>query len=64
MFLLQSGCFDRFRAFVLTYFGWRVAVDFLKPGVRFGGLTVLQWSSLAAMLWYARDLRRMAVEHG
>ena len=55
---------DRFRAFLLTYFGWRVAVDFLKPGVRFGGLTVLQWSSLAAMLWYARDLRRMAVEHG
>jgi prolipoprotein diacylglyceryltransferase len=47
---------DRFRALLLAYFGWRVAIDFLKPGVRFAGLTVLQWCSLAALVWYARDL--------
>jgi len=27
--------------------------------VRFAGLTTLQWASLAAVMWYARDLRRM-----
>jgi phosphatidylglycerol---prolipoprotein diacylglyceryl transferase len=50
---------DRFRVFMLAYFGWRLLVEFLKPGVRFGGLTVLQWCSVAALLWYLRDLRRM-----
>jgi phosphatidylglycerol---prolipoprotein diacylglyceryl transferase len=53
----QEG--DRFRVFVLAYFAWRFAVDFLKPGVRFGGLTLLQWACVAALLWYARDLLRM-----
>jgi prolipoprotein diacylglyceryltransferase len=53
----QEG--DRFRAFVLGYFAWRLAVDFLKPGVHFGGLTFLQWACVAALLWYARDLLRM-----
>lgn len=51
---------DRFRAFLPAYFAWRLMIDFLKPGVRFGGLTVLQWCSLAALAWYARDLWRMA----
>ena len=50
---------DRFRVFVLTYCGWRVLVDFLKPGVRFFGLTSLQWCSLVALLWYTKDLVRM-----
>jgi prolipoprotein diacylglyceryltransferase len=50
---------DGFRIFMLSYFAWRLAVDFLKPGARFGGLLVLQWISLAALLWYAPDLRRM-----
>jgi len=54
---------DRFRVFMLGYFGWRLLVDFLKPGVRFGGLTVLQWCSVAALLWYARDLRRIVLRH-
>jgi prolipoprotein diacylglyceryltransferase len=52
---------DRFRAFMLAYFGWRLLVDFLKPGVRFGGATTLQWCCIAALLWYARDLRRMVL---
>ena len=51
---------DRFRIFLLTYCGWRVFVDFLKPGVRFAGMTSLQWCCVAALLWYSRDLYRMA----
>jgi prolipoprotein diacylglyceryltransferase len=45
----------RFRAFLLAYFGWRLLVDFLKPGVAFGGLTILQWCCLEAVIWYAPD---------
>jgi phosphatidylglycerol:prolipoprotein diacylglycerol transferase len=52
---------DRFRAFVLGYFGWRFVIDFLKPGVRFGGATILQWICLAAFVWYTPDLRRMII---
>ena len=63
---------DRFRLFVLVYYGFRLLVDFLKPGVRFGGLTSLQWVCAAGLLWYARDLWRIltaapateAVVHG
>ncbi len=54
---------DRYRVFLLAYFSWRMLVDFLKPGIRFGGLTTLQWCSAAALLWYARDLRRMLGQH-
>lgn len=50
---------DRFRVFVLAYYAWRLSVDFLKPGVRFEGLTVLQWTCVAALLWYGPDLWRI-----
>ncbi len=50
---------DRFRLFVLAYYSWRLALDFLKPGVRFGGLTTLQWACAAAVVWYSPDLWRM-----
>jgi len=50
---------DRFRAFVIAYCAWRVFVDVLKPGVRFGGFTMLQWACIAALIWYARDLVRL-----
>jgi phosphatidylglycerol---prolipoprotein diacylglyceryl transferase len=50
---------DRFRALVIGYCAWRVFVDFLKPGVRFGGLTVLQWACITALIWYARDFVRL-----
>lgn len=50
---------DRFRVFVLAYYAWRLSVDFLKPGVRFEGLTVLQWTCVAALLSYAPDLWRI-----
>jgi prolipoprotein diacylglyceryltransferase len=49
----------RFRLFLLTYCAWRVFVDFLKPGIPFAGMTILQWCCLAAVLWYVRDVWRM-----
>jgi prolipoprotein diacylglyceryltransferase len=54
---------DRFRLFIFAYFAWRLMLDFLKPGVRFDGLTVLQWAGAAGVLWYARDVFRiLAIE--
>lgn len=50
---------DRFRAFLLACFSWRLMIDFLKPGFRVAGLSTLQWVCLAAILWYSRDLRRL-----
>ena len=49
----------RFRLFLFSYCAWRVFVDFLKPGIPFAGMTVLQWCCLAAAAWYARDARRL-----
>ena len=53
---------DRFRIFVLAYFSWRFLVDFLKPGVHFASLTMLQWACAATVLWYSRDLWRIVSE--
>jgi phosphatidylglycerol:prolipoprotein diacylglycerol transferase len=50
---------DRFRIFALSYFSWRLFVDFLKPGVSFGGMTFLQWACAAAIVWYSWDLWRI-----
>ena len=50
---------DRFRAFLLGYCGWRLAVDFLKPGVRFGGVTAIQWACVAALVVYRADAVRI-----
>lgn len=50
---------DRFRLFLLAYLTWRLLVDFLKPGVRFCGLTMLQWTCVAGAIWYFADLRRI-----
>lgn len=44
-----------FRAFLLSYFTWRIGIDFWKPGAAFAGLTAIQWVSLAAVLWYGRN---------
>lgn len=53
---------DRFRFFLLSYYSWRLFVDFLKPGARFAALTTLQWACVAALLWYLPDLRRIVSE--
>src|SRR4029079_5086076 len=35
---------DRFKLFMLGYMMFRVAVDFIKPASRVGGLSVIQWA--------------------
>ncbi len=51
---------DRFRLFVFAYYLWRLFIDFLKPGFRIDGLSTLQWVCAAAVLWYSKDLIRIA----
>jgi prolipoprotein diacylglyceryltransferase len=51
---------DRYRLFLSAYCAWRILIDWLKPGVFFGGLTMLQWSCLGALLIYSPDLIRIA----
>ncbi len=51
---------DRYRLFMLAYLSWRLAVDSIKPGVHFAGLTIIQWTCAAALLWYLPDLWRIA----
>lgn len=53
---------DRFRLFLLSYYSWRLFVDFFKPGVRFGSLTALQWVCALALIWYVPDLFRIISE--
>lgn len=43
----------RFRFFLGSYLAFRVAVDFLKPAERFGGLSAIQWAALAGFSWLA-----------
>jgi len=50
---------DRFRAFMLAYFAWRLLIDFLKPGIHLAGLTALQWTCATGILCYTPDLLRM-----
>jgi len=40
----------RFRIFLASYLGWRVAIDFLKPQPLVGGMNLIQWSCLAGLL--------------
>jgi phosphatidylglycerol---prolipoprotein diacylglyceryl transferase len=47
---------DLFKGFMVGYFGFRLAIDFLKPGVTFAGLTSIQWACVIMLLYYCRDL--------
>ena len=49
---------DVFKAFMVAYLGWRLAVDFLKPEVHIGILSGIQWACAAMLIYYARDIRR------
>ncbi len=49
---------DLFRTFLFGYLGFRLAVDFLKPGVRFLGLTAIQYACAAALVYYLARLHR------
>jgi phosphatidylglycerol---prolipoprotein diacylglyceryl transferase len=47
---------DLFKLFMVGYLGFRLGLEFLKPGDPIGGLTAIQWISLGALVWYAHYL--------
>jgi len=53
---------DRFKLFMIAYLLFRFAVDFIKPAVRVGGLSVIQWAALAALAYYAPHAPRLVAE--
>ena len=50
---------DLFKIFMVSYFAFRLACDFLKPDIRvFAGLSSIQWACLAMLLSYSPDILR------
>jgi phosphatidylglycerol---prolipoprotein diacylglyceryl transferase len=50
---------DIFKMFMVGYFGFRLACDFLKPDIRvFAGLSSIQWACVAMLLYYSPDVKR------
>jgi|SRR2546428_3055593 len=47
---------DLFRAFMVGYLAFRLAVDFIKPGEALLGMTSIQWACAIALVYYGRDL--------
>ncbi len=47
---------DLFKLFMVGYLGFRLGLEFLKPGEPIAGLSAIQWACLATLLWYARLL--------
>jgi phosphatidylglycerol:prolipoprotein diacylglycerol transferase len=57
---------DRFKLFMVVYLGFRLLVEFIKPVVRLGGLSAIQWVCLALVAYYAPHVPRLVAEvrHG
>jgi phosphatidylglycerol---prolipoprotein diacylglyceryl transferase len=59
---------DIFKRFMVAYFTFRLACDFLKPDIRvFLQLTSIQWACVVMLLYYSPDIVRRvkeAVRHG
>jgi prolipoprotein diacylglyceryltransferase len=49
---------DLYKLFMVSYLGLRLAIDFIKPGVAFAGLTSIQWVCLLTLVHYRRDIAR------
>lgn len=49
---------DIFKAFMVVYMSWRLAIDFWKPEVRIAGLSGIQWACLTMLAYYGGDIRR------
>jgi phosphatidylglycerol---prolipoprotein diacylglyceryl transferase len=47
---------DLFKLFMASYLGFRLGLEFLKPGDPVLGLTAIQWACVAALGWYAHNL--------
>lgn len=54
-----SSTGDRFKLLLLGYVSFRVLVDFIKPGIRVGGLSTIQWVCLAVIAFYAPHAARL-----
>jgi phosphatidylglycerol---prolipoprotein diacylglyceryl transferase len=57
-----SAVGDRFKWFMIGYLTFRFAVDFIKPAVRIGGLSTIQWAALAVIAYYAPHVPRLLAE--
>ncbi len=53
---------DGFKLFMVGYLGFRLLVEFIKPGVRVGGLSAIQWVCLAGVAYYAPHVPRLLTE--
>lgn len=53
---------DRFKIFMIGYVAYRLLVDFIKPAVRIGGLSTIQWASLAVIAYYGPHVPRLLSE--
>jgi prolipoprotein diacylglyceryltransferase len=53
---------DRFKLFMVVYLGFRLLVEFIKPVVRLGGLSAIQWVCLAVVAYYAPHVPRLVTE--
>ena len=49
---------DLFKVFMVGYLGFRLALEFLKPGEPLLGATAIQWTCLAALGWYVYGVVR------
>jgi phosphatidylglycerol:prolipoprotein diacylglycerol transferase len=49
---------DVFKLFMVSYAAFRLLIEFLKPEVSLGGLSAIQWTAVALLVYYARDMRR------
>lgn len=54
---------DLFKLFMVAYFGWRLAEDFLKPDVRvLFGMSSIQLACMGMLVYYGSDVLRWAGE--
>jgi prolipoprotein diacylglyceryltransferase len=53
---------DQFKWFMIGYLTFRLVIDFIKPAVRIGGLSTIQWTALAAIAYYAPLVPRLLAE--
>ena len=52
---------DVFKAFMVAYLAFRLAIDVLKPDIRLAlGLSAIQWACVAGLLYYSRQVWRRA----
>jgi phosphatidylglycerol:prolipoprotein diacylglycerol transferase len=43
---------DLFKVFMVAYMGFRLLLEFIKPGVALAGLNPIQWACVAMLLYY------------